>query len=70
LFAFPTLDLVVAMNCGNYRKSGLEQSHINAVVLNEVVLPSFVYGRWPYCFTVRPQAAFSPGAQAGQSLPS
>jgi hypothetical protein len=30
------------MNCGNYRKSGLEQSRINAVVLTEVVLPSFV----------------------------
>jgi CubicO group peptidase (beta-lactamase class C family) len=42
LFAFPTLDLVVAMNCGNYRKSGLEQSRINGVVLTEVVLPSFV----------------------------
>jgi CubicO group peptidase (beta-lactamase class C family) len=42
LFAFPALDLVVAMNCGNYCKSGLEQSRINAVVLTEVVLPSFV----------------------------
>jgi CubicO group peptidase (beta-lactamase class C family) len=42
LFAFPALDLVVAMNCGNYRKSGLEQSRINAVMLYEVVLPSFV----------------------------
>ena len=42
LFAFPALDLVVAMNCGNYSKSGLEQSRINAVVLYEVVLPSFV----------------------------
>src|SRR6516165_3026087 len=42
LFAFPALDLVVAMNCGNDRKSGLEQSRINAVVLTEVVLPSFV----------------------------
>jgi len=42
LFAFPALDLVVAMNCGNYRKSGAEQSRVNGVVLTEVVLPSFV----------------------------
>ena len=42
LFAFPALDLVVAMNCGNYRKSGMEQSRVNGVVLIEVVLPSFV----------------------------
>jgi CubicO group peptidase (beta-lactamase class C family) len=42
LFAFPALDLVVAMNCGNYRKSGMEQSRVNGVVLIEVVLPSFM----------------------------
>ena len=42
LFVFPALDLVVAMNCGNYRKSGAEQNHVNTVVLTEVVLPSFV----------------------------
>jgi CubicO group peptidase (beta-lactamase class C family) len=42
LFVFPALDLVVAMNCGNYRKSGLEQNRVNGVVLTEVVLPSFV----------------------------
>jgi len=30
------------MNCGNYRKSGVEQSRVNGVVLTEVVLPSFV----------------------------
>jgi CubicO group peptidase (beta-lactamase class C family) len=42
LFVFPALDLVVAMNCGNYRKSGSEQNGINMVVLTEVVLPSFV----------------------------
>jgi len=28
--------------CGNYRKSGVEQSRVNGVVLTEVVLPSFV----------------------------
>ncbi len=42
LFAFPTLDLVVAMNCGNYRKSGMEQTRIVNTVVTEVVLPSFV----------------------------
>ena len=42
LFAFPALDLVVVMNCGNYRKPGAEQSRGNGVVLTEVVLPSFV----------------------------
>ena len=42
LFVFPALDLVVAMNCGNYRKPGLEQGRVNGVVLTEVVLPSFV----------------------------
>jgi len=42
LLVFPALDLVVAMNCGNYRKPGLEQGRVNGVVLTEVVLPSFV----------------------------
>jgi CubicO group peptidase (beta-lactamase class C family) len=42
LYVFPALDLVVAMNCGNYRKSGPEQSRVGTVVLTEVVLPSFV----------------------------
>jgi CubicO group peptidase (beta-lactamase class C family) len=42
LFAFPAIDLVVAMNCGNYQKSGVEQNRVSDVVLTEVVLPSFV----------------------------
>jgi hypothetical protein len=42
LFVFPALDLVVAMNCGNYCKSGLEQNRVNTVVLTEVMLPGFV----------------------------
>ena len=42
LFVFLGLDLVVAMNCGNYRKPGSEQSGVNGIVLTEVVLPSFV----------------------------
>jgi len=40
LYAFPGLDLVVAMNCGNYRKPGIEQNRVNLAVLNEVVFPS------------------------------
>jgi CubicO group peptidase (beta-lactamase class C family) len=42
LFVLPALDLVVAMNCGNYRKLGYEQSRVSSALLNEVVLPSFV----------------------------
>lgn len=42
LFVFPAIDLVVAMNCGNYRKPGMEQSRVNSAVLTEVVLPSFL----------------------------
>ena len=40
LFVFPGLDLVVAMNCGNYSKPGMEQSRVNLTVLNDVVFPS------------------------------
>jgi CubicO group peptidase (beta-lactamase class C family) len=40
LFVFPARDLVVAMNCGNYRLSGLEQSRIASAVVTDVVLPS------------------------------
>lgn len=42
LWAFPELDLVVAMNCGNYRKPGMEQTRIASAILTEAVLPSFV----------------------------
>jgi CubicO group peptidase (beta-lactamase class C family) len=42
LFVIPTLDLVIAMNCGNYRKSGQEQTRIIDAVLSEIVLPGFV----------------------------
>ena len=40
LFVVPVLDL--AMNCGNYGKSGRDQSRVVEAVLTEVVLPSFV----------------------------
>jgi CubicO group peptidase (beta-lactamase class C family) len=42
LFVLPGLDLVVAINCGNYHKPGMEQSRIVGVILSEIVLPSFV----------------------------
>jgi hypothetical protein len=30
------------MNCGNYLKSGMEQSRITGALLTDIVLPSFV----------------------------
>jgi CubicO group peptidase (beta-lactamase class C family) len=42
LYVFPELDLVVAQNCGNYARSGIEQRRINDAIIAEVVLPSFV----------------------------
>ena len=32
----------LAMNCGNYDKSGMEQTRVVNAVLTEVVLPAFV----------------------------
>jgi CubicO group peptidase (beta-lactamase class C family) len=40
LFLVPALDLVVAMNAGNYRKPGVEQRRIANAVLTELVLPN------------------------------
>src|SRR5262249_62435628 len=42
LFLVPGLELVVAMNAGNYRKPGLEQRRIANTLLNELVLPAVV----------------------------
>jgi CubicO group peptidase (beta-lactamase class C family) len=42
LFAFPKLDLVVAINCGNYHKPLAQQTSVARAILSEVVLPSFV----------------------------
>ena len=38
----PTLDLVLAINCGNQDKSRIEQRRIISALLTEIVLPSFV----------------------------
>ena len=40
LFILPGLDLVVAMNCGNYAKPGPEQRRVADVLLRELVLPA------------------------------
>jgi CubicO group peptidase (beta-lactamase class C family) len=40
LFVLPSQDLVIAMNAGNYRLTGIEQAHIAATVMTEAVLPS------------------------------
>ena len=40
LYVFPGPGLVVAMNCGNYRKTGREQNRVNLAVLADVVFPS------------------------------
>lgn len=40
LFILPALDLVVAMNCGNYRKPGMDQRRVADVLLRELVLPA------------------------------
>jgi CubicO group peptidase (beta-lactamase class C family) len=41
LYVFFALNLVVAQNCGNYNKSGAEQTRINDTIITEIVLPSF-----------------------------
>jgi len=40
LVVLPALDLVVAMNCGNYSKPGLEQRRVADTLLRELVLPA------------------------------
>jgi CubicO group peptidase (beta-lactamase class C family) len=42
LYVVPKLDLVVGINCGNYRRPGNEQSAVGIAIVTEVVLPAFV----------------------------
>lgn len=42
LLVFPKLDLVVAMNCGNYQRSLAEQTAVVRAVVAGVVLPAFI----------------------------
>jgi CubicO group peptidase (beta-lactamase class C family) len=39
LFVLPDLDLVIALNCGNYRKSSTEQNRVSGTIIAAVVLP-------------------------------
>ena len=45
LYVYHDLDFVVAINCGNYGKSGIEQTRVTNAVLTEAVLPAFVQGQ-------------------------
>lgn len=40
LYVMPAADLVVAINCGNYWKSGAHQRRVTDVLLKELVLPA------------------------------
>jgi CubicO group peptidase (beta-lactamase class C family) len=42
LAVFPGLDLAMAINCGNYRMRGAEQSRIARTVIGGIVLPGFL----------------------------
>ena len=41
LFAMPARDLVVVIHCGNYQRSGREQTEVMLALMREVVLPGF-----------------------------
>jgi CubicO group peptidase (beta-lactamase class C family) len=41
VYVMPKLDLVVGINCGNYRRPGSEQSAVGIAIVTEVVLPAF-----------------------------
>lgn len=41
LFVMPARDLVVAIHCGNYQRSGREQTEVMLALMREVVLPGF-----------------------------
>jgi hypothetical protein len=40
LFILPGLELVVAMNAGNYRRPGMEQRRVADTLLTDLVLPN------------------------------
>jgi len=41
LYVIPRGDLVIGINCGNYRRSGQDQSAVGLRIVTEVVLPAF-----------------------------
>jgi CubicO group peptidase (beta-lactamase class C family) len=42
LFVIPARDLVVVIHCGNYRRTGADQTAVMRTIMTEVVLPSFI----------------------------
>jgi CubicO group peptidase (beta-lactamase class C family) len=41
LYVIPTGDLVIGINCGNYRRPGRDQHMVGVTIVTEVVLPAF-----------------------------
>ena len=41
LFVMPARDLVVVIHCGNYQRSGREQTEVMLALMKDVVLPGF-----------------------------
>ena len=41
LFVMPARDLVVVIHCGNYQRSGQEQTAVMLALMKDVVLPGF-----------------------------
>ncbi len=41
LYVIPARDLVVVIHCGNYRRSGQEQTAVMLALMKDVVLPGF-----------------------------
>lgn len=41
LYVVPKFDLVVGINCGNYRRPGAEQGAVGIAIMTDVVLPAF-----------------------------
>jgi CubicO group peptidase (beta-lactamase class C family) len=41
LFAIPARDLVIVIHCGNYRRTGAEQTAVMRALMTEIVLPNF-----------------------------
>jgi CubicO group peptidase (beta-lactamase class C family) len=42
LFVIPARDLVIVIHCGNYRRTGADQTAVMRTIMTEVVLPSFI----------------------------
>ncbi|MCP3463925.1 MULTISPECIES: serine hydrolase [unclassified Bradyrhizobium] len=42
LFVIPARDLVIVIHCGNYRRTGAEQTAVMRTLMTEIVLPNFV----------------------------